>query len=221
MFFQAARLGAAVPASAVRLQEALVALGHKKNDPALVVTVDGNIGTQTVNATRRALITYVVGGVGSPPANWGRTLTTSTLKANANEIASYIERAAGISPEMMAAQAAGRAGARAASTASMFPAFPTPSAPAVPPGGRPMPQYYPPPTQYYPSQQPYSPGYMPAQPRGIPSAPLPTDRATLNVRAFIPAQYQDVSISPFVGIFLIVGVLAIVGMVKRHKIVEK
>ena len=215
--FQAARLGAAVPANVIRLQEAVIALGRKKNDSALLITADGVVGPQTVNATRRALITYVVGGAGSPPANWGRTLTAATLKANASTIAPYIERAAGISPEMMAAQAAGQAASRAASmaTASMFPtSFTTPS------GGRTMPapgQYYPPP-QYYPPQQ-YSPGYQMAPPRG--PGGLPTDRATLDVKAFIPAQYQHISISPFVGIALIVGLWAVIALAKKHKIVEK
>lgn len=216
MFFQAARLGAAVPASVLRLQNAVIALGRRKNDPALMIAADGVVGTKTVNAVRRALIVYVVGGTGSAPSNWGRTLTTSTLAANANEIAPYIERAAGISPEMLSAQAAGQA----ASQASMLPfhAFPTPSAPAVSPGGHPVP--YPQQQPYYaPQQQMYSPGYAPMQPRG--PGGLPTDRATLDVKAFIPAQYQHVSISPFVGIALIVGTLAVIGMVKRHKIVEK
>ncbi len=216
--YQAARsLGAAVPTNILRLQNALVALGRRKNDPALMISVDGLVGPQTVNATRRALITYVVAGAGSAPANWGRTLTTSTLRANATEIAGYIERAAGISPP--AAQ--GDDGLM--TPASLFPVPSTPSAPTVQhPGGsmpayQPQPQYYPP-TQYAPPVRAYPPqGYGPARGPGD----LPTDRATLDVKAFIPAQYEHVSISPFVGIALIIGVVSFVYVIKQHKIVAK
>lgn len=74
----------------------------------------------------------------------------------------------------------------------------------------PAPGYYAP-APYYPP--PYAPApYPPRGPGG-----LPTDRATLDVKAFIPAQYQHVRISPGgVALVLLAGVV-IVMLVNKNK----
>lgn len=219
---QSVVFGAAVPLAVVRLQRALIALGKRKGDVSLAsIRADGLVGQQTTAATNRALSVYVVQGVGPVPPSW-RNMTSSAIKANANEIAPYIERAAGVAPPAPVndnatfvqasmfpspAQAAVDAGT-AASVASRS-VTPTP--------GGPMPAYYPPPQAAYyspPPQYPYGPqGYGP--PRG--PGGLPADRASLDVKAFIPAQYEHVRIHPGIGMAIVLTGVVVALMVARDK----
>lgn len=75
-----------------------------------------------------------------------------------------------------------------------------------------MPAYYPPPPPaFYPPPAYGPPGYGP--PRG--PGGLPADRATLDVRAFIPAQYEHVRITPATGLALVAfGLLAVMAVSK-------
>ena len=71
--------------------------------------------------------------------------------------------------------------------------------------------YYQPPGYYPQQQQPYAP-------RG--PGGLPTDRATLDVRAFIPAQYEHIRVSPGTGFAVVaVGVVVVFLLMrdKKHK----
>lgn len=75
----------------------------------------------------------------------------------------------------------------------------------------PNPNYYnpyaPPPPQAYP------PGYYPAGPGG-----LPADRASVDVKAFIPAQYEHVQVDPTTVMALILVGLGVyyVATHKKH-----
>lgn len=187
-------LGAAVSPAVARLQNALNVLGQTRQDPKLLVRVNGVVGPATAAATNRALLVYVVPGGGRIPQNWHRA-TTSMIRASANDMASYIERAAG--------------------GASADDAAPPPPAP---PPGDPMPYYQQPQTGYYPQpgyypppQQPY--GYGP--PRG--PGGLPVDHASLDVKAFIPAQYDHIQLEPAQGFAILAAGLVIVLLVTNHK----
>lgn len=72
-----------------------------------------------------------------------------------------------------------------------------------------MGDYYSPPAGYYPP-----PSYNYGPPRG--PGGLPGDRATLDVKAFIPAQYEHVSLSPVSGMAIVgVGVLLVLLLSKK------
>lgn len=70
------------------------------------------------------------------------------------------------------------------------------------------PGYYQQPAGYYPQQ-----GYYP--PRG--PGGLPTDRASVDVKAFIPAQYEHVRLNPGTGMAVLVVGLVVVAMLARDK----
>lgn len=61
-----------------------------------------------------------------------------------------------------------------------------------------------------------APGYAPRGPGG-----LPTNQASLDVKAFIPAQYEHVRLTPLTGILVIAGFVGVVSLIQRHKIVTK
>ena len=75
---------------------------------------------------------------------------------------------------------------------------------------------------YYPQQQP---GYYP-QPAYYPQAPrgpggLPTNQASLDVKAFIPAQYDHIQLHPGGAIAIVaVGVLLAM-VVSQHRAARK
>ena len=81
-----------------------------------------------------------------------------------------------------------------------------------------MPAYYPPQPTYYPQQAYGPPAYGPPA-YGPPRGPggLPADRATLDVRAFIPAQYEHVRVSPGTGMAVIAVGLVVVLVLMRDK----
>lgn len=195
-----------VDAGVTRLQNALNVLGRVKGDSRLMVAVDGAIGPGTVNATNRALITYIVQGAGNAP-RW-RHVTAAAIKESAADIAVDIERAAGV-------QSPPQAPAPVQASATRKPQWFPP--PITTTGAEMFPQqqqaYYPPQQPYYPPPQGY-PGYYP-QNRG--SGGLPRDQATLDVKAFIPAQYDHVRLHPAGGLaILAVGVLAVM-LISQHR----
>lgn len=63
------------------------------------------------------------------------------------------------------------------------------------------------PPGYYPP-----PGYAARGPGG-----LPTDQASLDVRAFIPAQYEHLRIHPGMGLFVVAAGVIVVLMLQRDK----
>lgn len=215
---QSVVFGAAVPLSVLRLQRAVIALGRKKGDAVLsAIRADGIVGQQTTAATNRAISVYVVQGVGPVPSSW-RNMTSSIIKANANEIAPYIERAAGIAapapapdnatfmPASMVSPAQAAAAAGAAASTAAHAVTPTP--------GGPMPAYYPPQQAgYYPPPSPYPQGYGP--PRG--PGGLPANQASLDVKAFIPAQYEHIRIHPGIGLAIVATGVVVALMVARDK----
>ncbi len=199
-----------VPDNGVRrLQTALYALGQKHRDRMLLaVTADGIVGPVTVKATQRALGTYVVQGSGIIPQNWLRGTSTTIIRASANDIARYIEDAAGSTPYIPGAPAPPPAALPPPSTflpqqASMLPSS----------GGDTTmnPQYYPPQQAYYPPQ----PAYYPQAPRA--PGGLPANQASLDIKAFIPAQYDHVRITPGMAIGGIVVFGLVMALVMQHK----
>ena len=183
-------LGAAVSPAVVRLQNALNALGQQHQDAKLLVRVDGVVGTATAAAANRALIVYVVHGAGRKiPQNWQRA-TTSMIRASANDMAAAIEQAAGIDPSNPS---------------------PPPPAPAPQSGGYPMSYYQQPQPGYYPPPSPYGIG-----PTFAPGG-LPIDHASVDVKAFIPAQYDHISLDPAQGLAILAVGLAVVLAVTAHR----
>ena len=181
-----------------RLQTALYALGQKHRDPVLLaVAADGVVGPKTVTATQRALGTYGVQGSGLIPSNWLRGTSSTIIRASANDIARYIEDAAGSAPYVPGAPAPPPS-ALPPQQASMIP-FPEGDAPMNP--------------QYYP------PGYAPAPGYYPPRAPggLPANEASLDIKAFIPAQYDHIRITPGMAIGGIVILGLVFALVTQHK----
>jgi hypothetical protein len=183
-------LGAAVSPAVVRLQNALNALGQQRQDAKLLVRVDGVVGPATAAAANRALIVYVVQGGGKIPQNWHRA-TTSMIAASANDIASYIEQAAG------SGQAA---------------APPSAPPPQFEPGGSSMPYY--PQQGYYPPPSPY--GYGSRGPTFAPGG-LPIDHASVDVKAFVPAQFDHIQLDAGTGLAILAAGLGVILLVTHHR----
>ncbi len=181
----------------MRLQTALYALGQKHRDPVLIaVAVDGIVGPQTLAATTRALGKYVVQAPGVIPQSWTNGTSTTIIRKSASEIARFIEQAANSTPPS---------------------GIPPQQAAMVPlPGGAQMP--YPPQQAYYPPQPGYyppQPGYYPQPPRG--PGGLPTDQASLDIKTFIPAQYDHIRLGPG-GALAILAVLGLTfALITQHK----
>ncbi len=190
----------AVDAKVRRLQDALNALGRLKDDRQLAVSIDGVLGPKTISATNRAIAVYVVKGAGGKriPQNWQR-MTSSMVQANAAALAQAIEFEAGYIPASVTHDPL------PVRQASMLPP-PSPSSP----GGTMNPQY-PQQTGYYP---PARPGYPPQMVR---AGGLPTDQASLDVKAFIPAQYEHIRLTPAGGLVIVLlGVMAAM-LISQHR----
>ncbi len=181
-----------------RLQNALRGLAKRVKDRAINVVADGLVGPHTVAATNRALAQY------APGFTQGSLSRAQVLKL-APQVAAYLERA----PYTLTHP--GDASQQPAPFVATTPPVVQPSVPAAMPGGaQTMPPYGPPPPTYYPPS-PY--GYGP--PRG--PGGLPTDRASVDVRAFIPAQYEHLRVSPGTGFAVVAVGLAVVVLLMRDK----
>lgn len=180
-----------------RLQNALRGLATRVKDRAISVVADGLIGPHTVVATNRAL------SVHAPGFTSGGLTKTQVVKLSP-QIAAYLEKAPYV--------------AKPAPFVATAPPMVQPIMPAAMPGGAPtMPGYYPPPppTYYAPPPAYGPPGYGPSY--APPRAPggLPANQATLDVRAFIPAQYEHVRITPATGIAIVaIGLLVVAAVGK-------
>lgn len=168
------------PSAAIRkLQLALQGLAKRMHDPPASTHADGLVGPRTVKATNYALYKYARGGI--PEKYTTGALTRKQVVAWAPQLASYIQRA----PYQEAA------------VSSIAPVPAVIPAPVTPPQGdtaMPAPGYYPPgymPPGYAPQPTYYSPPGARRGPGG-----LPTDEASLDIRAFVPAQYEHVRINP-------------------------
>ncbi len=190
------QLGASKMNAVGQLQSALEALSRRVDDHQIATTLDGKMGPLTRDATNRALKLYT-----SAP-NELRTgqLTQAQILAQISSITSYV----------MAGKRVSSSGTAATTSSVARPVVATTLRPASIPGGpMPAPGYYSAPSYYPP---PYAP-YPPRGPGG-----LPTDRATLDVKAFIPAQYQHVRVSPGgVALVLLAGVVIIMLVNKDKK----
>lgn len=186
-----------------RLQNALRGLANRVKDRAVSVVADGLIGPHTVAATNRALAVHA-------PGFTSGGLTKVQIVRTAPQIAAYLEKAPYTSTPSLPTSPF------VATTAPMV----QPTVPAAMPGGAPtMPAYYPPQPTYYPQQAAYGPPAYGPPAYGPPRGPggLPADRATLDVRAFIPAQYEHVRVSPGTGMAVVAVGLVVVLVLMRDK----
>ncbi len=189
------------------MQLALQSLAARVGDSAVATSADGIVGPNTLRAVNRALPKYTPF---APPEFRTGKLTSSKVTAYASQITSYLNK--GGSSAAPAPNASPTPVPAPASAASFFQQMTTtPAAVPAAPGGAMNPNYYqPPPPAYYPQPQ----GYYPQAPR---AGGLPTDRATLDVRAFIPAQYQHVRLSPVTGLLLVGGGLALIALIVKNR----
>jgi hypothetical protein len=184
-----------------RLQNSLRGLAKRVKDRAINVVADGLVGPHTVAATNRALANY------APGFTSGSNFTRPQIVKLAPQIAAYLEHAPYTltHPEYASQQST---------------PFVTPAPPVVQPtGAQTMPAYYPPQPTYYAPPSYGPPGYGPPA-YGPPRGPggLPTDRASVDVRAFIPAQYEHVRVSPGTGMAVVaVGVVVALLLVREKK----
>lgn len=182
-------------AKIVRLQKALNALVLRTHDHALGTTADGLVGPHTVKAVNRAMYMYAKGGAPSEFTT-GR-LTHQQVVAFSPQLAAYIER----SPIAAATRVA-------PVTSPSLPAPPPPYSPPILPSAQ-APVQYPSGANMYPyGQPPAYPGYyQPVYYSNRGPGGLPADQATVDVKAFLPAQYEHVSVDPTtVMAAIIVGV---------------
>lgn len=194
-------------AKIVRLQKALNVLATRVRDHAIGTTVDGLVGPRTVKAVNRAMYMYARGG--APSEFTTGKLTHGQIVAFAPQLAAYIER----SPIAAAT--------RVAPATSPSLSTPPPASPQILPSA-PSPVQYPAGANMYPyGQSPAYPGYYQPQPlyysnRG--PGGLPADQATVDVKAFLPAQYEHVQVDPTtVMAAIIVGVGIYMVMSKKKK----
>ena len=187
MILSAAKGKTSPDPAVLRLQTALATLAARVNDPAAATTIDGRIGPLTTAAVNKAM-----GYVPFAPAEL-RTgkLTSGQIRHFLPQITSFVEGAAlGVSSQAKTPAAAPK---------------PAPQQP----GGIPMAAYYPPPQPgYYPP-----PAYRP--PRRGPGG-LPTNEASLDVKAFIPAQYEHIQLHPG-GVIAGLAVLALAVMYFKER----
>lgn len=197
------------------MQLALQSLAARVGDSLVATSADGIVGPNTLRAANRALSKYTP--FAPPEFRTGR-LTSSKVTAYASQITSYLNKGGSAAvtsadPASAAAAAARSAAASSSATSFMQRMTTTPAAVPAAPGGAMNPNYYPPQQPYYPQ-----PGY-PGAPR---AGGLPTDRASLDVKAFIPAQYQHIRLSPVTGLLVVGGGLALIMLiVKNRKLAEK
>lgn len=184
----------------VRLQKALRGLADRVHDAAVYTKPDGLIGKHTVKAVNYAMPKYVQ----TAPVQYRTgTLTKAQVIKFAPQLAAFVEK--GPSYDIIPAKV----------TSGIYrpptPAIQTAFAPTTaPPTGAAMPPYYAPPPSYYPPS--YAPSYGP--PRG--PGGLPTDRASVDVKTFIPAQYEHVRFNP-ATVALVIGFGVIVYAVATKK----
>jgi hypothetical protein len=183
-------------ARVVRLQKALLGLARRTGDANVNTKADGLVGRHTVDAINQALpYTDAPGTL--------RNLTRAQVVALAPQLAAWVEKA-----PVHRVPSDGDA-----------PLAPKLVVPAPPPGGKPMPAYAPPqrgypPSGYYPpAPMPYPGGYAPRRGPGG----LPTDEASLDVRAFVPAQYEHLRIHPGLGMAVVVVGVVVVLMLNKDK----
>jgi hypothetical protein len=164
-----------------RLQNALRGLAGRVGEPALRVTADGLLGTHTVAMTNHAMVRYV--GASAADLATG-SLSRAQISAFAAQLAAFIEKA----PQIPAGA----------------PPMPQPQA-QYQPGAPTMPQYDDDPGYYQQPQQAVY--YPPSYDRGPRRAPggLPADHASLDVKAFVPAQYEHIRMEPGTAMLLIAG----------------
>lgn len=176
-----------------RLQAALRELGQRANDANLHIATDGLVGQHTVKAVNRAMYMYAKNGAPAEFATGG--LTRAQVVAFAPQLTALVQR----SPFPNT------------TTAAVTPPAPASAyAPASPGGASTMPPYYAPaPTYYGPPQPAY---YAPRRGPGG----LPTDRASVDIRTFIPAQYEHVRIDPGT-VAAALGVLVVVVLLVDRK----
>jgi hypothetical protein len=185
-----------------RLQNALRGLAKRVKDKAINVVADGLVGPHTVNATNRALTAY------APGFTTGGFSKTQILRL-APQIAAYLEKAP-------------------------ITASPSTTVPIAPPPAAPLPFVAATAQMVQPSQAPSAPegsstmpyqppGYAPAYytpPAGAPYSPggLPRDRASVDVRAFVPAQYEHIRIEPGTAMAVVgVGVMLALVLAQKKK----
>ena len=179
----------------VRLQNALNALARRTGDHLVGTHADGLVGPKTVKAVNRAMFMYAKGGAPSDFTT-GR-LTHGQVRDFAPQLAAYLERSPIAAPNRVEPAESPSLPAPAPSPQI------SPSPSSVPSSGGTMPPYsypgyYAPAPTYY-GQPSY---YSNRGPGG-----LPTDRATVDVKAFIPAQYEHVSVDPMtVMAAIVVGI---------------
>lgn len=181
-----------------RLQNALRGLATRVRDGSLRIGADGLIGPRTAAATNRAMVTYVL----EPAELATGHLTHAQVAAFAPQLTAYIEKA----PHPAAAPA-------------FAPSAPPPSPVSYsPPQGAPaMPAYFPDDSQYYP---PPRPAYYPPAYYGPTRAPggLPGGHASLDVKAYVPAQFEHINITPTTGLLLVgLGFAAVYFVIEKKK----
>ncbi len=170
-----------------RLQKALRGLSARVGDQTLYVAIDGLVGPHTIGATTRAMNKYA-------PGFTHAVLTHADVLRDAPELAAWIEKA----PIQ-------------ADASTPPPRPPAPVSTAAPQPGATMPAYYADDPGYA-----YGPTPPPAYyPRRGPSG-LPRDEASLDVKAFIPAQYDHIRVHPG-GVMAVLGVGVIVYLVATRK----
>ena len=201
MLFAAAPLGASSATKNIgRLQSALEALSRRVDDHRVATTLDGRMGPLTAAATNHALKTY-----SSAPANLKTgKLTQSQILASLTPITTYIESARSIVGKVTSG----------IYRPSQQQAMQTQYSPAGSPGGAtPMPA--PAPTYYQPSYYARPATTRPYASRG--PGGLPTDRASVDIKAFIPAQYEHIRINPSLPMIVLGGIVIFMIMKDRKK----
>jgi hypothetical protein len=185
-----------------RLQNALRSLANRVKDRAISVVADGLIGPHTVAATNRALAQY------APGFTQGQ-LAKAQIVRSAPQIAAYLERA----PYTLTHPE------QAAPFVATTPPMVQPTVPAAMPGGASAMPYYPPQPTYYAPPPGYGPPAYGPVAYGPPRGPggLPADRASVDVKAFIPAQYEHVRVSPGTGMAVVAVGFVVVLLLMRDK----
>jgi hypothetical protein len=186
----------------VRLQNALNALARRTGDHLVGAHADGLVGSKTVKAVNRAMFMYAKGG--APSDFTTGKLTHRQVGDFAPQLAAYIER----SPIAAANRVAPTESPSLPEPAPQI----SPSTPSVPSSGGTMPPYS------YPGSYPgyYAPTYYgPGYSRG--PGGLPADRASVDVKAFVPAQYEHVNVDPMTVMAAIVVGVGIYFVATRKK----
>lgn len=201
MLFAAAPLGASSATKNVgRLQSALEALSRRVDDHRVATSLDGKMGPLTATATNRALQLY-----SSAPANLKTgKLTQAQIMGSLVSITTYIESARGIVGKVTSGIY------RPSQPAQAIPAQYSQQSAATSPGGTQMPA----PTYYQPS---YYANPRTTQPYARGPGGLPTDRASVDIKAFIPAQYEHIRINPSLPMIVLGGIVIFMIMKDRKK----